>query len=246
MIMRLIEHTIESRRLLLVWQASDGKERTRLVVGELLREGDTVTFRYLSQTEDFKRARELGFSCYPAFRKIDRVYTEGVMDTFMRRLPPRKRGDFAKYLQQWRLVPENAPSDFALLAYSGARLPTDGFSLDWPLDEVNAPCELLLEVAGFRYQDGVSIDELDEGVPVSFRQEPDNIHDDKAIAIEWQGQRIGYVKRTQRDAVLRWLHDYEVDAYIERLNGTKERPVVYLFCRLHYKVITDLPKRIAM
>lgn len=244
--MQLIEHTIEPRRLLLVWQAPDGKERTRLVVGELLRESDTVTFRYLTQTEDFERARELGFSCYPAFRKTDRVYTEGVMDTFMRRLPPRKRGDFAKYLQQWRLVPEKTLSDFALLAYSGARLPTDGFSIDWPLSEVEAPCELLIEVAGFRYQDDVSVDELSVGMPVTFRHEPENIHDNKALAVEWNGRRIGYVKRTQREAVMRWLRDYDIEANIERLNGTKERPVVYLFCRLREKGTVDLPRQVAL
>ncbi len=246
MIMRLIEHTIEPHRLLLVWQAPDGKERTRFVVGELVRESDMVSFRYLTETEDFKRACELGFSCYPAFRKIERVYTDGVMDTFMRRLPPRKRGDFAKYLQQWRLVPENTPSDFALLAYSGARLPTDGFSIDWPLSEVEAPCELLIEVAGFRYQHEVSVDELSVGMPVSFRHEPENIHDNNALAVEWCNRCIGYVKRTQRDAVMHWLREYDIEASIERLNGTKERPVVYLFCRIREKGTVDLPKQIAM
>lgn len=246
MIMRLIEHTIEPHRLLLVWQAPDGKERTRFVVGELLREGDMVTFCYLTQSDDFKRARELGFSCYPAFRKTDRVYTEGVMDTFMRRLPPRKRGDFAKYLQQWRLVPDNTPSDFALLAYSGARLPTDGFSIDWPLSEVEAPCELLIEVAGFRYQEDISVAELSVGMPVRFRHEPENIHDRDALAVEWCDRRIGYVKRTQREAVMGWLRDYDVEANIERVNGTKERPVVYLFCRIREKGTAAFPNQIAM
>jgi hypothetical protein len=230
--MNFIEHLVEPERLLLVWQAPDGDKRTRLAVGELLRRDDEVTFRYLTNSEDFTLASELGFICYPAFRKTDREYTLGVMDTFMRRLPPRKRGDFSRYLEQWRLSPESSPSDFALLAYSGAKLPNDGFSVDWPLAEVKAPCELLLEVAGFRYRDDVNIEDLSEGMPALLSLEDDNPVDAKAVAIEVAGKCIGYVKRSQRDAVLHWLNCYEVEAEIERLNGTPERPLVYLFCRI--------------
>ncbi len=232
--MNFIEHLVEPERLLLVWQAPDGKVRARLEVGELLREGEEITFRYLTESEDFARACELGFTCYPAFRKTDRDYTTSVMDTFMRRLPPRKRGDFSRYLEQWRLTAETTPSDFALLAYSGAKLPNDGFSVDWPLAEVEAPCELLLEVAGFRYQEGVEISDLAEGMSVQFQLESENPYDPRALSVEVDGQRIGYVKRSQRDAVLSWLERYEVEAVIERLNGTPDRPLVYLFCRIRH------------
>lgn len=244
--MQYIDHISTPTRLLLVWQAPDGRDRTRFVVGEILRDGEQVSFRYLTDTADFVRAREHGFVCYPAFRKTDRVYSDGVMDSFLRRLPPRKRGDFAKYLEQWRLSPSSNLSDFALLAYSGAKLPSDGFSIDWPLDDVTAPCELLLEVAGFRYQEDVSIDELREGMSVTFRREPDNIHDPHALAVEFEGRRIGYIKRTQCEAVSRWLLEYDVEAVIERLNGTPERPIIYLFCRIREKGAHDLVQQIAM
>jgi len=239
--MNLIEHTFSPTRLFVLWQAADGHDRSHFVIGELRDESGMISFRYLPESEDFRKAVELGFVCYPAFRKRDRVYTEGVMDTFLRRLPPRKRGDFTKYLEQWRL-PATAPlSDFALLAYSGGKLPTDGFSVIWPLDEVKAPGEVLLEVAGFRYQ-GIGVSELSVGMPVFFVPEPDNKFDPQALRVEAGGKRVGYVKRQQHDAVADWLEQYHLEAFIERFNGTAERPVMYLFCRLTQRKPDSLPR----
>lgn len=242
--MHFIEHTFAPTRLLLVWQAPDGRDRTLFAVGELRELGGTVAFRYLPDTDDFRRAVAQGFQCYPAFPRHEVEYTEGVMDSFMRRLPPRSRGDYAKYLEQWRLPASAALSDFALLAYSGAKLPSDGFSVIWPLDDVTAPGEILLEVAGFRYQ-GVGLDALSIGMPVTFTAEPDNEKDSKALRIEVNGRRIGYVKRMQRDAVMNWLADYDVEAWLERFNGTAERPIVYVFCRLSARRPDVLPRRAA-
>ena len=185
--MHVIEHTFVPTRLLLVWQAPDGRDRSLLAVGELRDQNGVISFRYLPNTDDFCKAVELGFVCYPAFRKHEGEYTDGVMDSFLRRLPPRSRGDFIKFLEQWCLPATADLSDFALLAYSGAKLPSDGFSLVWPLDEVTAPGEVLLEVAGFRYQ-GVGLNELTEGMPVKFVCEPDNDKDSKALRIEVGGQ----------------------------------------------------------
>lgn len=242
--MHFIEHTFAPTRLLLVWQAPDGRDRTLFAVGELREQGGMVTFRYLPDTTDFHMAVEQGFSCYPAFPKYDVEYSDGVMDSFMRRLPPRSRGDYAKYLEQWRLPAGAVLSDFALLGYSGAKLPSDGYTVIWPLDEVTAPGEILLEVAGFRYQ-GVGLGELSIGMPVTFAAEPDNEKDSKALRIEVNGRRIGYVKRMQRDAIMNWLADYDVEAWLERFNGTAERPVVYIFCRLSERRPNALPRRAA-
>lgn len=242
--MHLIEHTFTPTRLLLVWQAPDGRDRTLLVVGELRDQGGVVSFRYLPDTEDFRKAVDLGFVCYPAFRKHDGEYTDGVMDSFLRRLPPRSRGDFSKFLEQWRLPATATLSNFALLAYSGAKLPSDGFSVVWPLEEVKAPGEVLLEVAGFRYQ-GIDLNELSVGMPVSFVPEPENPKDNMALRIEANGRRIGYVKRLQRDAVVNWLAHYDVDAFIDRFNGTAERPIVYVFCRLSQRWAGNMPHKVA-
>ena len=195
---------------MLVWQAPDGSDRSLLPVGELREQDSVVTFRYLTSSEDFRKAKELGFVGYPAFRKFEGVYTDGVMDSFLRRLPPRSRGDFSKFLAQWCLPATATLSDFALLAYAGGKLPSDGFSVLWPLDDIKAPGEILLEVAGFRYQ-GVRLDELSVGMPVSFVSEPENPMDALALSVEVAGRRIGYVKRPQRPAVMHWLTHYHIE-----------------------------------
>jgi hypothetical protein len=225
-----IKRIINPNRLLLVWQAPGGKSRIRHVVGELfLREGGVV-FRYLSDTQEFQKAKAEGFVCYPAFRKIGQEYTQGVLDSFLRRLPPRKRGDFNKYLEQWRLAPNVEISDFALLGHTGAKLPNDGFSLINPFDEHNPPNEFYIEVAGFRYyQENISIDDIEVGMKAVFIAEPDNEHDSNAVMIEVLGKKIGYVNKAQSKALRHWLTYCSIDACIERKNGTSERPLIYIY-----------------
>jgi hypothetical protein len=134
-------------------------------------------------------------------------------------------------LEKFRLSPDADLSDFALLGYSGAKLPSDSFSVLWPMDDITAPAEVLLDVAGFRYQN-VSMKDLSIGMMVSFIPEPENEIDNGAIRIETSGRRIGYVKRAQCDAVRTWIDRYVIEAQLERFNGTPERPVIYVFCRL--------------
>jgi hypothetical protein len=229
--MNLINHINSPNRLLLVWQSPEGTGRNRFVVGEVYIDEQGYCFRYLVDTEQFGQACTEGFACYPAFRKINYEYRDGVLETFLRRVPPRKRGDFGKYLQQWRLAPEIEISDFALLGHTGAKLPNDGFSLINPFDNIDAPHEFYIEVAGFRYQ-GVSLEDITEDMLVDFVSEPENKIDKNAVRIEVAGQKIGYVNKTQSAAFNRWLQRYSITAYIERINGTTDRPLIYVYGRV--------------
>jgi hypothetical protein len=153
-----VEHWIqticEPQRLLLAWQASDPDgERTRFRVGELVLDGEDCILRY-SKGEQVDRARALGFSGYPAFDLAQVEHRKGVMAAFLRRLPPRSRADFEAYKAQFRLASGLALSDFALLAYTEAKLPSDGFSIVNPLADICGPCQFLLEVAGYRHNAG--------------------------------------------------------------------------------------------
>lgn len=94
--MNLITHIIEPQRLYLEWQGPEGGDRSRRIVAELLRTDHMVELRYLTHSEDFRKARENGFEGYPAFPKTDRIYKDGVIETFLLRLPPRERSDFNK------------------------------------------------------------------------------------------------------------------------------------------------------
>ena len=232
--MNFIEHILEPKRLLLVWQGPEGSSRrTRHAVAELLRQSDEqVRFRYLVDTADFKNACAEGFINYPAFRKVDQTYELGVVDTFIRRLPPRTRGDYTQYLEQFRLRPATSISDFALLAYTGAKLPSDGFSIVNPLEDVEQACDLLIEVAGFRHVAKVPLETLRPGEEVQFTPETGNLHDPHAVAVLAHGQKIGYVPRQQASAFRALYNSGSLSAQIERLNGSTERPLVYLFAAL--------------
>ena len=231
--MKYIEHIIEPSRLLLSWQAPDGEDRKRHIVAELRRRGDDADMVYLRQSEDYMQAKAKGFSGeYPGFpAEKDHV---GVLPAFMRRLPPRQRGDFDKFLDAIRICPNVAISDFALLGYAGARLPSDDFSIIHPFDDARPPFEFLLLVAGYRYyQANVPRESLKPGMAAKFEFDPDNPHDPQALRVvipDVSPHPVGYVCRGLLPQVRRWIvSGMRVEGTFERLNGTSERPLVYLF-----------------
>jgi hypothetical protein len=215
--------------LLLAWQASDPDgERTRFAVGELLLEGEECTLRYLSGNE-VDSARALGFSGYPAFDVGKVEHRKGVLAAFMRRLPPRTRADFDAYKAQFRLQAGLSISDFALLAYTEAKLPSDGFSIVNPLTDVCGPCEFLLESAGYRHYAGGLNEPLSVGQRLQFVAEPSNKWDPNAVRVEANSELVGYVNRLQAPAFLQWIKQAVVEGFVERLNGNAVKPRLFMF-----------------
>ncbi len=227
-----LRHIVEPSRLLLTWQPVDesARPRTRRTVGEVVRgaNGSEMVFRYLTETPDFRAAMAAGFKGYAAFPLDEPETRQGVLETLMRRLPPRKREDFADFLAQHRLPSPFTHSDMALLGYTGARLPSDGFSLvpEFPVDTV--PCDYLMEVAGLRHVYEGTMSEIHDGDKVTFQAEPSNPVDADALAVMHNGKTIGYVIRTLRANFHEWLDHQKVSAVIERQNGKPERPLVYI------------------
>ena len=209
-------------------------ERYRCIVGELHRQPDEeVHLRYLVGTPDFEKAQGHGFWGHPAFKVNRESHTRGVMQAFMLRLPPSSRKDYAAYLEGFCIPREADLSDFALLGYTGARLPSDGFGLVHPFDDVDGPCEFLTDVAGVRHC--LEADEA-QGLPlnalVRLQAEPKNLHDSGAVTVFCNGKKLGYIKRGLTDAFRRWVEREDVTATIERLNGNLKRPMVLLFIRV--------------
>lgn len=231
--MNYIDHIHEPERLLLIWQPAE-LPRTRYAVAELQRPTDDshVVLRYLTEHQDFAAARDRGFMAFPAFRKTDQTYDIGVIETFMRRLPPRSRGDYAQYLEQFRLRPETPISEMALLGCTGARLPSDGFSLIDPFDNVASPCEALIRVAGFQYTSSIPRDALLVGSSATLQEEPDNPHDPCALAVHVDGVRIGHVARQQAVGLGRLARAGAIELTVERINGQPDNPNIYLFARI--------------
>lgn len=229
--MSTLLHIVEPVGLYLTWQPQDeqAKTRTRRVVADIRRDSHgSVVFRYLKGTTDFKEAEMAGFKGFPAVDIKSEGTSTGVLEALLRRLPPRKREDFSEFLALHRLPHPFAYSDFALLGYTGARLPSDGFSLVPIFPEDVAPCDYIIEIAGFRHADGADVSRLSVGERVSFSVDAENPVDQDAIGIVHGGIRIGYVNRALKDSFGLWMKKNLVTGTIERLNGKPERPLVYV------------------
>jgi hypothetical protein len=229
--MSLLRHIVEPDRLLLTWQPPDenASVRTRRIVGEIYKDaGGQVIFRYLTGTPDFDAAKQAGFKDFPAFPLDKGELRQGVIESLLRRLPPRKREDFADYLAQHRLPNPFNHSDMALLGYTGARLPSDGFGLVPVFPQNAIPCEVLLEIAGLRHVFSGDLNAIRVGDPVTLQIDPENPVDQDAVVVLHRGQRLGYVNRALRQPMGRWLHSHDVSASVERINGKPERPLLYV------------------
>ena len=72
-------------------------------------------------------------------------------------------------------------------------------------------------VAGFQYYQGELFwEELTAGDPLQLSREPDNPHDESAVAICWEGVKLGYLPRVENIAVARMMDKGQsVSALIE-------------------------------
>jgi hypothetical protein len=200
-------------------------------VGELLPSKNTPDvweFTYHLGSPDFEAAKDAGFKGYPAFRLDDKVFASGVREAFMRRLPPRNRGDFDAFLKMHKLPVPFTGSDLALLGYTGGRLPSDGFGFVPEFGAGGAPCQYILEIAGVRHVFGHDLSSVEVGDAVDFRAEPENPIDSDAIAADHCGRKLGYVNRAMLGTFSKWLSNARMTATIERLNGKPDRPLVYV------------------
>ncbi len=234
---RYIENIIEPTKLLLSWQPTRASNmpRMRRFVAELVSDDENVRLEYLTDTDDFKEAVKAGFSEYPGFKIQSRIH-EDVLAAFMRRLLPRKRNDFDRFLTAIRIDPavKDGLSNFALLGYSGAKLPGDGFSVINIFIGANPPFEIFTNIQGYRhYLGSVPYSEMIEDLVVTFEREPNNDQDPYAIIALIDDKKIGYVCRGLNKAFCDWLDaGLSISAVIERVNGTIENPKIYAFVKV--------------
>ena len=61
-------------------------------------------------------------------------------------------------------------------------------------------------LAGFQYHAGKALwPRMQVGDALTLVREPDNRHDAKAVRVEWQGHKIGYVPRRENADVARFM-----------------------------------------
>lgn len=61
-------------------------------------------------------------------------------------------------------------------------------------------------LAGFQYHEGKALwEQMKVGDALTLVREPDNTYDPRAVRVEWQGHKLGYVPRKENEAVARQL-----------------------------------------
>jgi hypothetical protein len=91
-------------------------------------------------------------------------------------------------------------------------------------------CDLLLEIAGFRYYErNAPFLTQAVGEQIALVHERSNQHDPNAVEVLVRGARIGYVNRLQAPTFLGWIHEHRVTGVLERLNGNSDHPRAFIF-----------------
>ncbi len=76
-------------------------------------------------------------------------------------------------------------------------------------------------LAGFQYHSGKQLwPRMQVGDALTLIREPDNVHDAKAVRVEWQGHKIGYVPRRENADVARFMDGGQ--ALVARINRLAE------------------------
>lgn len=79
-------------------------------------------------------------------------------------------------------------------------------------------------LAGFQYHAGKAVwPQLRVGDALTLVREPDNAHDARAVRVEWQGRKIGYVPRRENADVARLMDaGQRLTARITRLADVRD------------------------
>lgn len=229
----MITHPIQTQHALLTWQTplGTGGQRRRHAVGELVADNGGARFHYLTDTASFRAAQDEGFEGYPGIA-LDSAPSNDALSIFLRRLPNSDRPDYDQFLQTFGLSPDASWTGLSLLAYTGARLASDSFSITETFVGFHRPFRYIFDVAGFRrFMDASS--GLQAGDAVSLIHQPDNAHDENAVQVlRESGECLGYINRLQSKQLLQWQRLGSVNASVFRFNGRPTYPRLFLMAEI--------------
>lgn len=120
------------------------------------------------------------------------------------------------------------------------------FALGWAVSALAGPARaevsghILLQdspLAGFQYHAGKAMwPQMRVGDSLTLVREADNPHDAKAVRVEWQGHKIGYVPRRENADVARFLdRGQALEARIARLAEVRDP-----WLRVRFEILVPL------
>lgn len=195
----------QTRRLLVTRR--DPQTRRYETVGELSCDESGYTFKY---SEGVTRP-------LPGMPEIDASYASpDLFPLFEHRVISPRRADHDDYLAVLALEPSATP--FEVLARSGGRSAVDTLELT-PMPEPGR-VDITFLVHGIRHlteSERARISALTPGQPLALRREPDNVADERAVLVNDEDHRLGYVPNPLLDYVHNIMgHEHELR--VERVN----------------------------
>lgn len=203
----------------LIWK--NPTSRIRYKVGKLEKNEEGYIFSYLP--DDVKIACEKGFSFFPGFNDLEKIYKSKVLFANIdSRLLNEGRADYLKLLDFYNLQTNSSKMD--VLKATKGRLLTDNYEFVPAFNKER----IIFDVAGTRYSDILAYKNLinldDELILVS---DEDNKYDDFAIRVIFKKKddffQLGYVPRYYSKELTMLLNEADnYKAFVNYLNFEKD------------------------
>lgn len=173
----------------MIWRA--GRSHSRIIVGIIKSNASVTTFRYIKDGVNI--AKEEGFTCYPDFPDLSKIYDTNILRILSQRLNNADRTDIAEYYDFWEISPKEKHDVLYILAHTGGLLPTDNFEFLADFYGVKG-LSLVTELTGLS-ENPISNDTIKEGDVLKWKREPTNKYDIDAVVVYKGEQKLGYIKK---------------------------------------------------
>ena len=176
-------------KIYLSWRV--GKGSPRIMVGILEEKDSGVVFQYLK--EGVERARQYGFRGYPGLALEQTVHEKNVVDLFSKRIINFERTDTKWLLEFWEVDQSLKEDTLYMLAMTQGKMQTDSFEFLASFIPDNG-LSFVTDIAAITHY-GFDLDTLRKGDFLTFKTEPDNPKDPKAVEVYFEDKKIGYIKK---------------------------------------------------
>lgn len=170
-------------KITVTWRVGPGSNR--YCIGTISEDGE---FTY--NPKEVEKAKEFGFTGYPGipFNAIP----ENAVELFFMRLINFERKDLKPLLDFWEVEESNVADKMYLLAMTQGKMATDTYEFLASFKPIKG-LVFVTEIAGLSHSK-YDLSKIKNGDILSYKKEPENSYDPKAIAVYKDNEKIGYIK----------------------------------------------------
>ena len=180
------------KKIYISWRKKPGDRRFLIAV--LKRSASNgMTFKYL---DDFSAAQKEGLDNFFGFGKdAEKLSSTEIQNVVGLRVISKDKADKNDFLQFWEADKIQNNNAFALLALTQGKSPTDNFEFLADFSPIEKQkLKFITDLSGLSHIE-LKKGTVKKGDILSYRTEPTNLFDDKAIAVYKDDLKIGYIKK---------------------------------------------------